>query len=193
MKRWWRDWAKIDLLGLGLGLGLCVAYYLRETADGGWGDPMADLWPNIATEILGVWLSVRIIGTIIDLRQRRSNMRNTLAGNMNHLMGICSRLSPHFDSFAIVDLRNELLWFGERRRLNAKLLKRVFSRDELALLERIADCAEQACEKADEARKARERDDESCEFTELKASTEGLVTNLIEQIGDFRRRIWSEE
>lgn len=133
MKRltnWWHKWGLVDVLTLGGGVAATVGYIAFLTGPEDIRSALLNLWPNIATEILGVWLSVRIIGSIIDNRQERRNARHALAGNLNFLLGICQRLAPRFYSFHLIDLQNEIMFYTDRKRLKSPGLKKYFSRQE---------------------------------------------------------------
>lgn len=129
IKSWWKNWGLIDLLALGLGLLLCIAYvaYLRAE---GFQRPLLDLWPNIATEIVGVWVSVRIIDALIGRREERSRVRDAVVSNLNFMMSICQDLPLHFYDWRLNDLSNELMWFEEKRAAQRKLLKKHFTNEE---------------------------------------------------------------
>jgi hypothetical protein len=135
LRRWWRKWGWVDILTLGGGGALALGYFGSRT--GSWHDPVQDLWPNIATEVLGVWLSVRLIGGLIERRQRRIAVRDTLAGNGNYLMAVCQRIPPRFYDYELLSLRNELQWFREKKALKAKVLTRALSPGEQKAIERI--------------------------------------------------------
>lgn len=129
IKRWWKNWGLIDLVALGLGLFLCVAFvaYLRGE---GYQRPLLDLWPNIATEILGVWVSVRIVDVLIGRREERSRVRDNVVGNLNFMMSICQDLPLHFDNWRLNDLSNEVMWFEEKRAAQEKLLMKHLTNEE---------------------------------------------------------------
>jgi hypothetical protein len=130
LKNWWNKWGVVDVLTLGGGVAATIGYIAYFTRPEDIRSALLNLWPNIATEILGVWLSVRIIGAIIDNRQERRNVRNMLAGNLNFLLGICQRLAPRFYSFHLIDLQNEIMFYTDRKRLKSPVFKKYFSRQE---------------------------------------------------------------
>jgi len=71
--------------------------------------------PNIGTELLGVWLSVRIIESVLRVRQKRSRLRAQLIDNMNYLVTLIRSIAPHFEQQTIDHLSSELKWFEEMK------------------------------------------------------------------------------
>lgn len=91
MKRWWREWALIDLVALGVGLALLLAYLIfYPSVDQN--SAVVILWPNLIAEIIGVWLSVRIIDYLLKRREQFHESRRALVGDFrvlaNDLTGI---------------------------------------------------------------------------------------------------------
>src|SRR5215207_7433487 len=136
LKKWWGKWGKADILTLGVGIGAAYGYIAYFTNPEDIRSAWLNLWPNIATEILGVWLSVRIIGAILDNRQERRNVRNALAANLNYLLSICQRLAPTFYTFNLIDLQNEITLYHDRKQLKSALFKKHFAQQERDALDK---------------------------------------------------------
>lgn len=82
------------MLALGGGGALAYWYYVRAAAvarDGGV-SALHSLWPNVATELLGVWMSVRIIDTIVRARDERSSTRQAIATDLAFMGGLANRV-----------------------------------------------------------------------------------------------------
>lgn len=127
LRKWWREWGLIDLIALGTGFCLTVGYALYRSSHSTADTPILDLWPNIATEIVGVWLSVRIIDAMINRRTSRHNNRQGIVRNMIYFLEIAQTIVPYFDDWKLRNLQNELSWFEERLPKRQKYL----SEDEL--------------------------------------------------------------
>jgi hypothetical protein len=114
IRHWQRDWAIVDLIAFGIGAVLTVGFvvyrqqHLKDTS------PFIDLWPNIATEVIGIWLSVRLIDGLISRRERRDGVRRFLISNLNYLRERAGELLPRVYDFNVNKLENEYLWAQER-------------------------------------------------------------------------------
>lgn len=113
----------IDILALGIGGLLCAAYVAHRP-----GDALENLWPNLGTELLGVWISIRVIESLLRKSDERSGIRNTLVGNLAYMLRIAQQLLPDLYHFNINDFRHEVKWFAEVRRARERHL----SKDEKA-------------------------------------------------------------
>ncbi len=99
------------------GLGLALVIYHLNSMDGVKSKAIffESIVPNIGTELLGVWLSVRIIESVLRVRQKRSRLRAQLIDNMNYLVTLIRSISPHFEQQTIDHLSSELTWFEEMK------------------------------------------------------------------------------
>jgi len=115
LKKWFFRWSFIDIPVFGIGLGLMI-YYMNGL-DGVKSEAifMESIVPNIGTELLGVWLSVRIIESVLRTRQKRSRLRAQLIDNMNYLVTLIRSIAPHFEQQTIDHLSSELKWFEEMK------------------------------------------------------------------------------
>ncbi|HUW95514.1 MAG TPA: hypothetical protein VMW58_06980 [Anaerolineae bacterium] len=114
MRTWWGEWGYIDVIGLGVGALLVWGFVVYRHAHPASRSAYLDLWPNIATEIIGVWISVRLIDAIIRSRERRHGVRRELVFNLNFLRSKAEQLLPHIDSYLVQTLRQELVFARER-------------------------------------------------------------------------------
>ncbi len=136
---WYRNWFWVDLLAFGSGTLLTMLYIKYGNNLSPRLEAYKDIWPNISTEIIGVWVSVRVIDSIIRNRDERHNVRDRVVANLNFIMKICQDLLPDFYSWQFNDLKNEIIWFGEKKKApkTSKQLKKYFSSEEQATIEEI--------------------------------------------------------
>ena len=122
-KKWWYDWAKLDLTVLPIGVAL--AYYLKDYANG--------FWLNLSTELIGAYISIRFIDYLLKRTEHKHYERREIAGNLNWFFENADRLIPDFYDWRIKDLENEIKWFDERWDERKRLLEE----DEISLVEDI--------------------------------------------------------
>ena len=120
-------WIWVDLASLGIGTLLVWLHYRFGTSS--W-DATLELLPNIATEIMGVWISVRIIDALIQRRDKFNAVRRRVVSECNEFVGIvrdvtslndrqCRALSGDFERFvARRPTRLGLLFDNESELLN---------------------------------------------------------------------------
>ena len=115
LKKWFFRWSFIDVPVFGLGVVLVI--YHINSLDGVKAEELfiESIVPNIGTELLGVWLSVRIIESVLRVRQKRSRLRAQLIDNMNYLVTLIRSIAPHFEQQTIDHLSSELKWFEEMK------------------------------------------------------------------------------
>lgn len=115
LRKWFFRWSFIDLPTLGACLILAF-WFLNEQASVGLETAFVDsIVPNLATELFGVWLSVRIIESVLRKRQKRSQLRSQLIESMNYLVSLIRGIAPHFEPHTIDHLSSELTWFEEMK------------------------------------------------------------------------------
>ena len=114
-KKWFFRWSFIDIPVFGVGLALIFYYMNSMGGDKSEAVFMESVVPNIGTELLGVWLSVRIIESVLRVRQKRSRLRAQLIDNMNYLVTLIRSIAPHFEQQTIDHLSSELKWFEEMK------------------------------------------------------------------------------
>lgn len=175
MKNWLKNWAVIDIIALGIGLTMCIGYLFYKNTWEGIEDRVMDLWPNIATEIIGVWISVRIIEGVISRRDDKSKLRDSMQGNLNYIMSICQNIPIHFDAWRIKDLYNELIWFDEKYDKDRKRFKRTFYQEEQKSILEIIDKCRIVLTKAESARSSKLKYDEIREKNNLWDISEDAV------------------
>ena len=114
-QKWFYRWSFIDLPTIGVGL-IIIYYYINTHINNGLETALVEsIIPNLATELFGVWLSVRIIETVLRTRQKRSQLRSQLVENMNYLVTLIRGIAPHFEQQTIDHLSSELKWFEEMK------------------------------------------------------------------------------
>lgn len=135
LERWWRRWAIVDLVTLVAGAALSGAYIYHRS--GHLESPIDELWLAIATDLLAVWLTVRFVDVVIERRTRRHGVRDSVTGNLNYLMRTAQALVPRFEGYQLIDIRNEVAFFTDKRRLQGALFSRSFSMAERAMVEAV--------------------------------------------------------
>ncbi len=114
-QKWFYRWSFIDLPTIGVGL-IILFYYINAHSSSGMETALVEsIFPNLATELFGVWLSVRIIESVLRTRQKRSQLRSQLVENMNYLVTLIRGIAPHFEQQTIDHLSSELKWFEEMK------------------------------------------------------------------------------
>ncbi len=143
-QKWFFRWSFIDLPTLGAGL-LLMTWYLKTKSATGIETALVDsIGPNLATELFGVWLSVRIIESILRSRQKRSHLRTQLVDNMKYLVTLIRSIAPHFDQQTIDRLSSELMWFEEMKSYRIKGISAIT----LKLIDRVIELYANAAEEA---------------------------------------------
>ncbi len=104
LKKWWKDWAKLDLTILPIGVGF--AFYLKDSANG--------FWLNLSTELIGAYISVRFIDFLLKRNENRHYQRQEIAGNINWFYENADRIIPDFYDWRIKDLELEIKYFDDR-------------------------------------------------------------------------------
>lgn len=131
MKKWFSEWFLVDIVALGTALLLLIGYivgYDSLEPD----SPFANLLPNVATEVLGVWIGVRVIDQIIKRRQRYHQMRQTLLDDVVSVRYQLDRFFPASLYTSLDPLYRALGWINEK----SPVYRRHLSADEQEALER---------------------------------------------------------
>jgi hypothetical protein len=108
LKNWRRDWLWIDLLALLLGASAILSYILFAGGLQCVSDETKAVWSNLGTEILGIWISVRIIDGLIKAQDERPSARGGVANALVHMMQTCQDLPPGYRQGTIDDIQNAL-------------------------------------------------------------------------------------
>ena len=113
MKKWLRKLNVIDFLALGIGICLTIAYILYKDVFNQ-NSPWLDIWPNISTEIIGIWVSIRVIDGLIDAREKKRSMREAIIGGFNYFVDNAKQLKPEYYDWKVQILPYELKWFQKK-------------------------------------------------------------------------------
>jgi hypothetical protein len=100
-------------------LGLYVQYYDRIDQT----SPLANLWPNVTTDLFFIWLAARVVDGVISLRQRREAVVRGIRGNINYIGKIAADLLPDVYAWRLKDLQDEFRWFGLTVERQSKYLR----------------------------------------------------------------------
>jgi hypothetical protein len=111
---WVRHWSIIDLVGLGIGFLLIILFMLKTVSFNN--ARIDDIWSNLATEIIGVWLSVRIIDSVIQRRNKKNRTRLQILRNLKHFLNVSNNFvvwnTPKMIDFE--ELLKEQSYFKQR-------------------------------------------------------------------------------
>ena len=135
--------------------------------------------PNIGTELLGVWLSVRIIESVLRVRQKRSRLRAQLIDNMNYLVTLIRSIAPHFEQQTIDHLSSELKWFEEMKDYRISGI----SEETIKLINEATKLYAQAASEATKINPLRDQINDLFLF-----NPEMLENNLMKELHDIYRR-----
>lgn len=106
--------------------------------------PWLSIWPNITTDLFGIWLAVRIIDGIINEHERRRTAALSLRGTLNHTMQRARDLLPR-PGWPLWILRDEIRWIRLRLDLQSGLIRdneRRFAEVAIQMLEAITAIAD---------------------------------------------------
>lgn len=113
LKKWLKTWAVVDVFVCGGALVASISYVgyraSHNTPLNGW----VDLWPNFTSEVMGAWLSVRVIDYLIRRRSDRSRARWRQAGILMHWRDLADRIGRYGDDREAYLLDDELRFHEE--------------------------------------------------------------------------------
>jgi hypothetical protein len=91
---WRRYWIAIDAIGVA-GLALAASYYFSRSAAGAAARRAAieTLWAGFATNLVTVWLGVRIIDAIVRRRDLRISTRREIAANLELMTDFAAQMA----------------------------------------------------------------------------------------------------
>lgn len=101
--------------------------------------PWLSIWPNVLTDLFGIWLGVRIIDSIINERERRRTAALSIRGTLNYTMQRARDLLPR-PGWPLWILRDEIRWLRLRLDLQPSLIRdseRRFAEAAIRMLESI--------------------------------------------------------
>jgi hypothetical protein len=101
----------LDLFGI-LGIGLAISYYLvgHQVPEQNKDQELFNLWGNFSTEIVGIWLGVRLIDYVIQQNEKKHSLRIRIVRNMRFLVGV-TRSSIDFPNRPVIaKLKYEIDW-----------------------------------------------------------------------------------
>jgi hypothetical protein len=110
LKNHFLEWYKIDLIALGVAIGLLFVFFIivpSEKVD------LKAFIGNITTEIFGAWISVRIIGYIIENNSKKRNLRQRYIGIINYLTELITRITRDHTDYNLVYLEDEIKYYWE--------------------------------------------------------------------------------
>lgn len=131
LRKWFREWVLIDVLVLGGGILASLVALSIPSNEMDNQPALIKLIANLSPEILGAWLSIRVIDYLINRRNKYLDNRHSLVGNCHYMLTTAERILPNYYRFSIQYLREEIEAFSaqwDRR-------KKHFSHDEIADVE----------------------------------------------------------
>lgn len=112
-RKWLHTWALLDILVLGGGLVAGWMYLTYWDQHHTTPDPWLDIWPNLTTEIMGAWLSVRIINHLLQRRERRSSVRWRHADFANYMKDLGRAICRYPEGGDLDRLSDEVEFYSE--------------------------------------------------------------------------------
>ena len=83
--KWWINWAKFDFVALVLGGITTYIYVYYRNIHANETLPLLDIWSNVSAGILGAWVTVRLMDTVIQAREHQHVVRLDLWRNLNFI------------------------------------------------------------------------------------------------------------
>jgi hypothetical protein len=186
IKKYIRFWFWVDIVGLGFSI-LLILTYLYFAAD--FSEHIQNLWSNLAIELLGVWLSVRIIDYLIE---RHKNFKDTRLQQLRNL--------GYFDDTAnivlsynkvhqsdIDKLDREIIYFDKR--WNKR--KQQFYRDEIEQIDELRLSMPEIIESCKQVKMSYDINLNN-KNTEIKENLKGQLIIYRERLETLRENIWEE-
>jgi hypothetical protein len=101
----------LDLFGI-MGIALAISYYLvsHQVPEQNKDQELFNLWGNFSTEIVGIWLGVRLIDYVIQQNEKKHSLRIHLVRNMRFIIGITRSTIEFSGRLEITKLNIELNW-----------------------------------------------------------------------------------
>lgn len=106
MKKWWQEWAFFDAVALGVGITLIFIYVFADEQLQSI-SAFQSLVPNLATEIIGVWVSIRIIEKIIRNRDQFHGNRRNVFESLANLGELQRKMFPNPQEWQLRNLINQ--------------------------------------------------------------------------------------
>lgn len=132
LKKWVQDWAIFDLFALTVGIGGTIFFVNFKNSsilkDSAW----YDIWANLSIDIIGVWLSVRIIGFLISRNTRRNENRTALISQLEYLSQRIDEI-PFYNKYSKIEIEKEIIRINFMVKQNATF----FYYDEKLLVDQI--------------------------------------------------------
>jgi len=112
LKKYIRFWFWIDLVGLVFSIILIVSYLI-------WGDNVSahlqNLWSNLSIDVLGVWLSVRIIDFLLQRHRTFKEIRFQLLRNFDYFENVAANILIYGPKERDINLlEREMKYFDKR-------------------------------------------------------------------------------
>ena len=108
IKQWWSKWGIVDVFAMLVGFGGIVSYIYVRNFIPNFNTPWFDIWTNLSTEIVGVWISLRVIETIISKSQKFNKSRNTIINDLKSFKTNLRGLLPNMYVFNLDSLSDAL-------------------------------------------------------------------------------------
>jgi hypothetical protein len=101
----------LDLFGI-LGVGLAISYYLvsHQVPEQNKDQELFNLWGNFSTEIVGIWIGVRLIDYVIQQNEKKHFSRIKIVRNMRFLISTARSSIDFSNRPAIAKLSYEINW-----------------------------------------------------------------------------------
>ncbi|KQO32815.1 hypothetical protein ASF10_20395 [Flavobacterium sp. Leaf82] len=186
IKKYLRFWFLIDFVGLGLGVFLAGSYltYYKDFPES-----IQNLWSNLTIEIIGVWLSVRIIDFLI---QRNKNFKQTrfyLLRNFSYFIDNATDVLTYGVREKHIEiLDREILHFNIRWEKR----KKQFYSNEIELIEQLKNIEKKIIENCRELLHYSNEGFAEVDYLKVKNKLSLQITDFRVILEELRQNIWEE-
>jgi hypothetical protein len=205
LRRYFKFWVWIDLVGLASSL-ILIASYLKYGDN--YDEHIQNLWSNLGIEVLGVWLSVRIIDFLIERHKNFKETRFHQLRNLQYFYETALNIYEYNSTYErdIENLQREVKYFDKRWHKR----KKHFYRDEKEEIQTLRNSMPQIIEtsisvqqmnleidKQTEKYPTTEEGKSSIELlrtgkTDLKAVLKNQLSVYIQNLENIKENVWEE-
>ena len=185
-KKYIRFWFWVDLVGLAFSVILIITYLV-------WGDNVSDhlqnLWSNLSIEVLGVWLSVRIIDFLIQRHKSFKEIRFQQLRNLGYFENVATDILTYSPKERDINLLiREIKYFDKRW---AKRKKHFF-KDEKEKVDDLRKTMPEIIDTCKEMAYKKEIESDEVDYKKLKEKLREQLIIYRESLDKLIENVWEE-